>query len=279
MGANSRRRKEKRAERERAAAAPIAPQSLVRQEDDPRALFGRYGIFPSPACPPDIREEHSYIMNAMLSAYDACTRPTGIMAATRAWHACYDEFASALPPVLPSAEDNRVHLRLACEPGCNHCCVLPVVAAPPEVAFIAQLISVKFTQEEKATLKQRMAERKDALRDNISGRHMCALNVDGKCSVYHSRPFNCRMYHSFDVNACVSNFRRGEPVDVPYFPPRRDEPHHIFAASADLVFSGLNIDVRGVDLMDALKIALSTENVLERLAAGEDIFRAARVPI
>lgn len=279
MGANSRRRREKRAQREQNPVPVTQDSILVADKDESLDLFAHYQISPSPHCPPHLKEDHRYIMNAMLDEYHRSSRAVGIMAATKAWHDCYDNFASSLPKELPSAHDNRVHLRVACEAGCNHCCVLPVVATPPEVAFIAQVVTAKFSSDERAALKQRIADRDAAIRGRSSRRHMCPLNVEGKCSVYGVRPFNCRTYHSFDVNACVSNFRLDQPVDVPFDPLRKDQPNYLFSASADLVFTGLKLDVRGVDLADALGIALGTERVLDRLAEGEDIFAAARVPV
>ena len=83
----------------------------------------------------------------------------------------------------------------------------------------------------------RRAARKAAQQPN----HLCPLNVDGRCQVYDSRPFNCRVFHSFDVDACKKLFEDGEmgrglPVD-----PIRRRYDKLIAASANVALTALDV--------------------------------------
>lgn len=268
MGTQSRKRKEQ-------ATARAAQSSL---ESEMQRVFDAHGFTPSPACPPELLETFRLYVFYILRAYAAGARPEdGLVEAVLQWFFRYDELARAQPTKQSfEYKAGRVSLRLACGPGCNHCCVTPVSTIPPETVIIAGYIAANFTKEQTDALYRRVGERKKAVGGAQHLEFMCPLNVDGKCSIYDVRPFHCRKYHSFDENACRQRFIEGDfDVDIPKASVRFDESKVLWE-SADSAFATLGIDTKDVDFIPSLEIALQTENLVSRFVSGEPLFAKVR---
>ena len=94
--------------------------------------------------------------------------------------------------------------KVACRPGCDHCCHRIVVVGVSEVIRIASVVNGTFTQAQRdGCFPQRHASKyaEDSLpfRDGRQGqaRPRCPLLVDGLCSIYEARPVGCRGWNSY----------------------------------------------------------------------------------
>jgi len=261
-----RRRTQERQGQEAVAAATGSPGT------DPEALLSRYGVEPIPNLPEPVRRFHLRIVTDVLEGYVRGPGADGVVGATGAWHRHHDGFAASRPDVLNFGGTQK---RLACAPGCNHCCRSPVGVVAAEAVVVAEVVSRSCSAQARGELARRMAarraeaERGDPLRMHL----LCPLNVDGACMVYAVRPYNCRVFHSFDAEACERVFVAGEAERSLPIDPVRKQYDMLIATSARVAFEALKLDMRLLEFMAALEIALAAgDDRCARLAAGEDLF-------
>lgn len=106
----------------------------------------------------------------------------------------------------------------------------------------------------------------------------CPLLVNGLCSVYTARPATCRAYHSFDVSACERDSRDPESGPrVPMSNTRRSAVGAI-ASGNSRALKSLKLDIRDLEFVPALGIALQSERAFQQWLAGEDVFGPAYRP-
>lgn len=219
------------------------------------------------------REELELVL-AIVGAFDRDPGLAGITNAVRAVYRRYDDTAARLPM---EHVDGRVRLKLACTPGCAHCCAAPVTVIAPEAALIAEHVRETFSEEQRARLLARIERHMHATDDPDERWPMCPLNVDGLCSVYPVRPFNCRKFHSFDLAACHEYFvADDEPGPGAIIPRDVTRDGGVFWDGLDAGFTALKTDTRDLELVPALRIALTTDVSFDQLRAGDDTFAAAR---
>lgn len=214
----------------------------------------------------------------LFSAFDSVPeRPHALWAIVTRWYQEYDWFARSRPTELPFMRNGaRVSLRLACAPGCNHCCVTPISVIGPEAAYIADYIRAKFSDEQFMELARKINAREETVKGRQNVNHMCPLNVDGKCTIYEVRPFNCRKFHSFDESACRQNFLdEDDSVPIPLDLPRGDHMG-FFWPTMSTVLDRLGFETYDIDFIPALTIALRTHSPVHRLALGESLFETVR---
>lgn len=274
MGKESRSRRRRTQERQdRGAPGSSASAETGISETGAEPLLAKYGARPLPDLPGPVEKFHLRIVTDILDGFEHRTRSVGAARATRTWHAHHDGFAASRPGELNFGGTER---RLACTPGCNHCCRSPVGVVAAEAVLIAQFVDRTFSAQQRIELERRMEGRKAALQggDRLQT-YLCPLNVGGQCSIYEVRPYNCRMFHSFDADACERLFvageaHRGLPID-----PVRRQYDRLIAASATVAFTALKLDMRMLEFMATLEIALAAgEDRCERFAAGEQLFSA-----
>jgi len=249
----------------------VAAEASIR-EAVPEPLLAKYGAQPIPDLPSAVNKFHLRIVTDILQGYDSRADSVGVLQATQTWHQHHDGFAASRPSALNFGGTEK---HLACTPGCNHCCRSPVGVVAAEAVLIAQFVDRTFSAQDRLELTRRMAERKAGLHngDALWTYSLCPLNAAGQCLVYAVRPYNCRVFHSFDVDACARLFvagetQRGLPVD-----PVRQQYDRLVAASASVAFHALKLDMKLIEFMAALEIALAAgEDRCERFAAGEDLF-------
>lgn len=265
--------KESRARRGRTQqqgpATPTSPAPIIAATEP---LLAKYRVEPLPGLPDAVHKFHLRIVTDILEDHEHCEKSDGMRRATGTWHRHHDGLAASRPGELNFAGTPR---RLACTPGCNHCCRSPVGVVAAEAVLVADFIDRTFSAQDRLALQRRIAARKAALPDGdpLRSRAMCPLNSDGQCLAYAVRPYNCRIFHSFAVDACEQLFvageaQRGLPID-----PVRAQYDRLIAASARVAFHALKLDMRLLEFMAALELALAAgERRCERLAAGEDLF-------
>lgn len=84
---------------------------------------------------------------------------------------------------------------VACKSGCNHCCHMATCLTLDEAKVIAK----------ETGLKLHMPKRFndfEAMRKEFN-RVPCSMLKDGKCSIYASRPFSCRVHYTMDRDAML----------------------------------------------------------------------------
>lgn len=247
------------------------------EPQDMQALFARHGFVPSPECPERFLRAHRHLVYFILRAFESAPdTPAGLLAAVAEWYRRYDELADAQPREQVFAySDGKRRLRLACQPGCNHCCTTPVSLIAPEAASIAAYLQTNLNPEQTAALAARIVEHRRARDSDPHGPVMCPLNVDGNCIAYAVRPLNCRKWHSFDEPACRRGFLANDRTAlIPRGAVRADASGLIWQ-SAVAAFSALGLTVRELDLIPALELILHEEQIAARVLADEALFAAA----
>jgi Fe-S-cluster containining protein len=186
-----------------------------------------------------------------------------------------DNLIDKATPKFPAAKV------LACKAGCAFCChQFEVHASAPEVIRLADHIDSTFDGERRARLMERLdlleVERdKIPLADWSLHRLPCALLEDGRCSVYTARPFVCRSVTSYDVGACEDNRDHpGGPASIP-----ASAEIKAIGRAAMTAFARASDKRPGngglLDLVRALRIALTIPNAAQRWIDGERVFDAA----
>lgn len=179
------------------------------------------------------------------------------------------------------ARVRRLHEKPACARGCAMCCHLRVMAMPAEVFGLARYIRRQLAPRALQELVARISDTAVRLHAIPPERLLavnvpCPLLVDGACSMYPARPFNCRAYHSLDMQACAASF--DNPGDA-----SRGHPQSAIVARinegvqqglAD-VFARTGLDRGQYELVTALDEALSDPEAEARFLHGETAFRRA----
>ncbi len=169
---------------------------------------------------------------------------------------------------------------LACRAGCTYCCHLKVTLTPLEVLRLAGELRASLDAPALAALRASI-EQAFAIVDGLSSeerarlaRPCVLLDGDGRCVAYAARPLSCRGANSFDAAGCKASLGAGPPAPV-----RHDGPQLGLASSISegVTYATMEAhrDPRIVELVSALRIALSTPDAASRWARGEPVFEAA----
>jgi hypothetical protein len=145
----------------------------------------------------------------------------------------------------------------ACRPGCSYCCKLYVSVRPPEARKLASSLRA-LPAPQLAEVRDRLAENAARARGSTSTtypRMPCALlTAAGTCIAYEARPFSCRQYHSFDVEAC-RKVDVGEGEGVPSHREAFSVQGEVMNAWVEAV-AAFEDDAGGYELQQALDILL-----------------------
>ena len=176
--------------------------------------------------------------------------------------------------------------RIACQPGCDHCCHQSVGVTPPEaLAIFAHLVETR-SPEQLEALHQKVsaaAKRTRGLtsRERLSPDLPCPLLEDRQCSIYEVRPLSCRGMNSLDASVCEQRLRpsaapaasTGEaPPGFLFAEPIR--AFHAISAGLQLALSErFGLDMRPLDLTFALSLLLD-----EKLGPKADRSNSLAVP-
>lgn len=85
------------------------------------------------------------------------------------------------------------------------------MATPAEVFGVMDYLASELDDTAFAAFRGRVIETARRLaelpREKVLATNLpCPVLVDGRCSAYAARPFNCRAYHSLDRDACQQSF-------------------------------------------------------------------------
>lgn len=167
---------------------------------------------------------------------------------------------------------------VACRAGCNFCCHLRVMATPPEVFGLLDYLQATLAADAFEAFRQRVeaaAERVGSLAPEqlLATNIACPVLVDGFCSGYAARPFNCRSYHSLDRDACEASFN--DPGNQALQHPQFTAVARVHEGVQAGFIAGLKesgYDARQYELVTALHEALEDPASRERFENGEKTF-------
>lgn len=111
--------------------------------------------------------------------------------------------------------------RIACGPGCAHCCVVNVAVLLPEATTIVDFLERKLAGDRLLDLKKKIDDLHAAIQwlddeERIRWNQPCALlDEAGSCSVYPVRPLLCRGLTSIDAETCRQAIELSYLADAP----------------------------------------------------------------
>lgn len=179
------------------------------------------------------------------------------------------------------ARVRRAHAPPACARGCAMCCHLRVMATPGEVfgllAYMRRQLDRAGLDEVSQQISETAARLHALPRERLLSTNVpCPLLVDNACSMYPARPFNCRAYHSLDLDACLASFQ--EPDNHALTHPQSATITRINEGVQQGLVDGLGqagVDARQYELVTALDEALADEDAEPRFLRGEPAFHRA----
>lgn len=175
----------------------------------------------------------------------------------------------------------RSHKPLACTRGCAMCCHLRVMATPAEIFGLVRYMRAHLDPHAFEAVASDIAAaatrihalpRERVLSTNIA----CPLLVDGACSMYPARPFNCRAYHSLDRGACLASFEN--PDDPTLSHPQSAQVARVNEGVQQGfidVIAGRGLDTCQYELVTALDEAIREPDAERRFESGEPAFGVA----
>jgi Fe-S-cluster containining protein len=168
-----------------------------------------------------------------------------------------------------------------CRQGCSFCCYNQVAVTAPEVLVIADYLKAKLNKEElsELTIKITELDKQTAKLNSFERkkiRKACPLLVNNSCSVYEVRPLSCRGWNSLDVKDCEKAFSTDEDVEIKVFGTQLLISGSLFKGmNQGLHASGYKIE--SLELVSALKIALTKFNLTDKYLTGKRVFREASI--
>lgn len=157
--------------------------------------------------------------------------------------------------------------RVACRPGCAHCCSLRVEVTDPEALQMAERVR-QLPQAEQAALVlrlQRQARHWRGAETQPAQRLPCALLVDQHCSIYAQRPSACRKAHSLSAAACET----GAAV-IPQSLDRVVRCEALIAGTRQ-AYQNNNLPAASHELAAAVQAALQDPRALENWYQGRPL--------
>lgn len=164
---------------------------------------------------------------------------------------------------------------VACGKGCFHCCTKLVMVTLPDIFRLAQSFEGKADKIAEITAAAQIAHaitHTQAPDDKLP----CPVLTDQACSAYGNRPIPCRFLLSQSLDACVRIFELGSGEAFPYTAGTvmvRQRLDQIVQAA--LILSGLA--PYHYELIQALAVAVTTENAEARWLAGAPLFAGIAV--
>ncbi|MBS1717442.1 MAG: YkgJ family cysteine cluster protein [Armatimonadetes bacterium] len=163
---------------------------------------------------------------------------------------------------------------LACKSGCDYCCRQFVVATPMEVFALVAWLKENRTPSEIDQIRQRANSYLELFLDNDPSllNYPCPVLEGGMCQGYGGRPFICRGYHSFNLEACEKKYEKGDSsTTIPF-----NRPAYLTAAYMRISVAARIADLKypsaQVFLGPALAVVLRLDDGLERWLKGENLF-------
>ncbi|GBG14562.1 chaperone protein DnaK [Novimethylophilus kurashikiensis] len=98
----------------------------------------------------------------------------------------------------------------ACKKGCSSCCHLPLMIFTSEAETIAAITGRKMTH-----LPFRMPEPEDKVEKMAFLGQPCPFLVENECSIYESRPLECRLHHNMAGDPALCDTTKFGETSIP----------------------------------------------------------------
>ncbi|HEY0868413.1 MAG TPA: hypothetical protein VGE01_13590, partial [Fimbriimonas sp.] len=187
-----------------------------------------------------------------------------VLDSVRAAAAANDRYLDLLPSETRTAIGTA---KLACGPGCAFCCCIRITTVAPYVLLMEQAVRSD-PPSIPAVLESIRAYRSatDVLppRERVARLQPCPLLRGSRCAYYAARPASCRGCHSYDARECAKDDGSRIPRSV-----LRQMVQFAVTAGYDDALGAVGLDVRELEFVPALEIALTGSDVAERWAGGE----------
>lgn len=173
---------------------------------------------------------------------------------------------------------------VACRAGCAFCCHMRVLTTPVEVFGLLDWIEAHFDETARDGFRQRVASAAHRVHGldptgRLTTTIACPVLVDGNCSAYAARPYNCRSYHSLDRDACEHAFE--DPTDETRTHPQFTAVARVHEGVQGGLMAGVaaaGYDAGQYELITALAEALDDPGARTRFESGKKAFERA-VPL
>lgn len=170
----------------------------------------------------------------------------------------------------------------ACAAGCCFCCYLPVDVTVPEALSIMAYSQTALAPEAFAAMQRHIMATAAKVRGLSFEEHAqahipCALLVDGRCSVYPSRPLACRAWNSTSVDRCKEVFY-GDPVTM--LPPLDTCAYEEVWSVARGVAAGIKqarLDSKTYELHSILQRLVEQPEAVSHWLRGGDAFAGCTI--
>ncbi|MBC7475104.1 MAG: YkgJ family cysteine cluster protein [Candidatus Sericytochromatia bacterium] len=168
-----------------------------------------------------------------------------------------------------------------CKNGCSFCCYNQVSVTPLEVLTIDKYLKENLSDNELNDLKEKIVQT-DKITYNTKHlerkklRMPCPLLKDNSCSVYSVRPLFCRGWNSNSSIDCEDAFNSNEEHEIKIFGSQLMVTNSI-SIGLNKGIKKLGNKSENLELIHALKIALTKYNVTEKYLSGKNIFSDARL--
>lgn len=183
-------------------------------------------------------------------------------------------------PLIEDSFQGYKHL-LACKKGCSDCCYQVVQVTSDEVIVILKELRT-WPEEALSKLKDRLktqsdnAYKKQTLAEAALNRVPCAfLSYRGECTIYKVRPLLCQGESSTNAEDCRDPRNQVSRLFGPFVVSRAAQKVMISAR-----VNAFNASTEGLlEFGKAILLGLSTPDIEERYARGENVFKDAAAPI
>jgi Putative zinc- or iron-chelating domain len=158
-------------------------------------------------------------------------------------------------------------VKIACQPGCNHCCSARVEAMAPEVFIIARELAGRPPDQLKHfVVRLRAHAALDSEGWSRARRSECPFLTSGLCAIYDVRPSVCRKAHSLDITKCQAH--------APEIPQDLETVVGVeaLAKGTSDAYRGVGFDASGHELGWAVLLALSDPSAESRWFSGNAVF-------
>lgn len=245
-------------------------------------LLNKYRIQPPAPAPKHIQYFFGETVYNFIAPLDNARTAEALVEGTASVMHSLESALNQMPSTVNFANE-PLPATLACKPGCNYCCHIRVTTSAPQVLFLADTLRKTLTPEAQRELFNRMREFEQATSvmqplEKAIRILVCPLNLDGMCIGYSSRPISCVGYHSFDVQKCIEGTLPGdEEVYVPQDQTRR-EAQALHTVALITGMKALELQEAELELIPALRIALTDEEAGSKYLNGEPVFAEADEP-
>ncbi len=167
-----------------------------------------------------------------------------------------------------------------CQPGCSFCCWLPVDVLAPEALAITTFLQENLEPPALVRMTQRITETEQMVfrlnsEECIRAEVPCPLLdlESGMCRAYSMRPHACRQYASFQRSACEKAL--GDPDAAVPTDFLSQTVYSRVMMGVVVALHKLGMDYHTLDLVSALRIALTEPEPAGRWFTGEGLFAPA----